>query len=513
MNARTWSLASVLLMTTAALAPPLAVAQGALPSKPATTIDDFAWLAGHWRGKLESGAVAEISYSEPAGGLMMAMFRLMDSDRLLVLEYTTLRETPEGMEMRVRHFDPALTPWEKGEAITLKLTEHDGLRSVFENPVHTRPKRSTITLTSQNSHTVRSEILNDKGETSLIEVAWERVDVAATAPAPTAAKTAEASPASPLAPMARLIGNWRGQIRLLDGAVIEARNVFEWGLGGKTIQFRAYGLRDGTENLVYEGLYGWHPGEKKIVFREQSAFGSLVDGEVKPEGDTLVFSWRQHSAKGVVEYRETFRFPDNNSYVTEVYRKTENGWERFTLENPFAREAQEGASLEAWQRTIRKEVTVAAPLAEVWKAWTTTEGAKTFFAPEANIEAVVGGPYELYFAPSQPAGRRGSEGCKVHSVVPMKLLAFAWNAPPVIPALRNSGVHTVVYVELEEAGPEQTRVTMTHTGWGVGEDWDKAYQYFDRAWDAVLGNLRYRFAVGPVEWPGYFIRAEQPAPR
>jgi uncharacterized protein YndB with AHSA1/START domain len=437
---------------------------------------------------------------------MMAMFRLMDGEKLVVLEYMTLRETPDGMQMRVRHFDPALTPWEKEEAIILRLTEHDGLRFVFENPVHTRPKRSTITLTSENTHTVRSEIINDKGETSTIEVAWERGDAPTAAAAP--AKP-EAAPAQPLEPLAHLVGGqWRGELNLLDGTLIRARHLFEWGLDGAILKSKTYGaVGDGPERLVYEGFYGWHPGKNAIVFREFSAFGSANEGTLVPDGDDLRYSWIESSRRGATEYRETLRFPDKDHYTSEGERKTENGWEKFVASS-FRREAAPEAA--AAERRLRKQVTVAAPLAEVWKAWTTTEGVKTFFGPEAKIEAVVGGPFEIYFGPSQPEGLRGSEGCKVHSVVPMKLLAFTWNAPPTIPVIRNSGVHTVVYVELDELRRGETRVTITHVGWGAGEDWDKTYQYFDRAWDAVLSNLLHRFAVGPVEWPGRFIRAEQP---
>ncbi len=95
----------------------------------------------------------------------------------------------------------------------------------------------------------------------------------------------------------------------------------------------------------------------------------------------------------------------------------------------------------------------------------------------------------------------------MHTVVPMKLLAFEWNQPPSIPTLRD--VHTLVFLRFEELAPNQVRVVMTHTGWGVGEEWDKAYAYFDHAWDAVLGNLRYRFTVGPVDWPGGTFRVAQ----
>lgn len=318
-------------------------------------------------------------------------------------------------------------------------------------------------------------------------------------------------PEKPLGPLAHLVGGeWRGQIKLLDGRTIHARHIFEWSLGQTIIKSKTYGaVGEAAERLVYEGVYSWHPEKKRIVFREFSAAGSMNEGTVEPAGETLKYTWTEYSPGGGVEYRETLSFPDKDHYVSRAEKKTETGWEAATGENRFARQPAEAA---AWRRELHKEVTVAAPLAEVWNAWTTAAGVKTFFGPDARVEARVGGPYEIYFSTTAPEGLRGSEGCKIHTVEPMKLLVFEWNAPPSIPALRNSGVHTLVYLQLEELGPKQTRVTLTHTGWGEGEDWDKAYAYFDRAWDAVLSNLHYRFAVGPVAWPGHFIRAgESPA--
>ncbi|MBI3665757.1 MAG: SRPBCC domain-containing protein [Acidobacteria bacterium] len=154
----------------------------------------------------------------------------------------------------------------------------------------------------------------------------------------------------------------------------------------------------------------------------------------------------------------------------------------------------------AEERVIRKQVVVDASLAEVWKAWTTSDGAATFFAPQANIEARLGGAYELYFFPDQPQGLRGAEGCQVHSIVPMKSLAFTWGAPPQFPDIRNSGLHTLVFLRFEELGPRKVRVHFTELGWGEGEQWDKVYNYFVEAWDVVLGRLKHRFASGPLDW-------------
>ncbi len=153
----------------------------------------------------------------------------------------------------------------------------------------------------------------------------------------------------------------------------------------------------------------------------------------------------------------------------------------------------------ARDRVLRGEVVVAASAADVWKAWTTIEGAKTFFAPEARIEPRVDGAYELYFKPDAPPGLRGSEGMRILSFEPEKRLSYTWNAPPDIPEIR--GQRTQVTVDIEPLAPDRTRVRITHQGWGEGDAWDRAYAYFDRAWGKiVLPRLVARFASGPIDW-------------
>ena len=61
------------------------------------------------------------------------------------------------------------------------------------------------------------------------------------------------------------------------------------------------------------------------------------------------------------------------------------------------------------EKSIYVEVTVPANPEEVWNAWTTEEGIKSFFAPECNIELKVGGAYELLFDLEAESGSQGSE--------------------------------------------------------------------------------------------------------
>jgi uncharacterized protein YndB with AHSA1/START domain len=150
------------------------------------------------------------------------------------------------------------------------------------------------------------------------------------------------------------------------------------------------------------------------------------------------------------------------------------------------------------QQVIRKEIVVDASVSAVWEAWTTVEGAVTFFAPAANIELSIGGSYELLFNPDAPAGSRGGEGLKILSFLPKEMLSFEWNAPPQYHTVR--GQRTWVVVQFFPGGHNKAKVRLAHLGWRKGEEWDQVLQYFKRAWDTVLGRLQHRFATGPIDW-------------
>jgi hypothetical protein len=170
----------------------LSIALPAVPQQPAAkstkaTLADFAWLAGQWRGQTQgpNRFTAEEFWADAQGGAMMGMFRLLDpanGNRVLILEFFTLRETPDGVEMRIRPFDAALVLLEKEDSIILKLAESDGPRFTFQNPVHARPKRGVLARVGADAFTWRAEFHRDTGETNLVEVSLERVVTGAGAP-------------------------------------------------------------------------------------------------------------------------------------------------------------------------------------------------------------------------------------------------------------------------------------------------------------------------------------------
>ena len=156
-------------------------------------------------------------------------------------------------------------------------------------------------------------------------------------------------------------------------------------------------------------------------------------------------------------------------------------------------------SVEAPWRVIRREVSIEAPAEDVWDAWTTESGVRSFFAPAARIDLRVGGTYEILFDPSAPRGQRGAEGTRILALQPPRMIAFTWNAPPHLADVRAQFTHVQIWIRAEEA--ERTVVTLIHSGWGLGGQWDEAFAYFERAWgEVVLPRLAQRFAPGPISW-------------
>lgn len=160
----------------------------------------------------------------------------------------------------------------------------------------------------------------------------------------------------------------------------------------------------------------------------------------------------------------------------------------------------------AAERSLDKEVIIKASLDQAWASWTTREGIVGFFAPDARIEPRVGGAFQIYMDPGAEPGAKGADEMRYLALQPRKMISFDWNAPPSLPEARQQRTFVVVRFEPVDAG--QTRVTLHHTGWGDGGEWDKAYNYFDRAWGQVLGNLKKRYESGPIDWTDWLKQLE-----
>jgi uncharacterized protein YndB with AHSA1/START domain/predicted enzyme related to lactoylglutathione lyase len=147
-------------------------------------------------------------------------------------------------------------------------------------------------------------------------------------------------------------------------------------------------------------------------------------------------------------------------------------------------------SMKLSDKKVVKHATLQLPVDSVWKLWTTHDGLKTFFGLDNKMELAINGDFEIYFALDAPAGKKGSEGSKVLSFLPYKMLSFSWNAPPEFEELRNSSHKTWVVIDFNAVSNSATEITLSHIGWPADEKWNPVYDYFNKGWDFVLNSLK-----------------------
>lgn len=157
-----------------------------------------------------------------------------------------------------------------------------------------------------------------------------------------------------------------------------------------------------------------------------------------------------------------------------------------------------GSNMPPDTRYIHKSAEIRAPLVDVWKAWTTVEGANSFFGNDARIEMKIGRPYEIDFIMEKPEGQRGTEGSKLLAFVPKRMIAFEWGIARHFVEVRKQANtlwnRTWVVVFFKAINEGQTEVTFYHMGLGVSDKWNEVYDFYDRGWDAILKRLVQSFA-------------------
>jgi len=102
-------------------------------SRPKATINDIAWLVGHWKGTALGGVTEEL-WSPPQANTMMGSYRLIKDDTVTVFyEIVTIVEESQSLAIRLKHFNKDLTGWEeKDEVREFKLVKKEKNKLWFE---------------------------------------------------------------------------------------------------------------------------------------------------------------------------------------------------------------------------------------------------------------------------------------------------------------------------------------------------------------------------------------------
>jgi hypothetical protein len=90
---------------------------------PRATLQEFAWLVGDWVGT-GLGGVSEETWSAPAAGAMMGMYRLVVNGAVSFYEFMTMVEENGSLVLKLKHFNADLTGWEeKDRFVSFRLAK------------------------------------------------------------------------------------------------------------------------------------------------------------------------------------------------------------------------------------------------------------------------------------------------------------------------------------------------------------------------------------------------------
>jgi len=164
------------------------------------------------------------------------------------------------------------------------------------------------------------------------------------------------------------------------------------------------------------------------------------------------------------------------------------------------------------ERVLELSCEVPAGVQEVWNAWVSAEGFRSWAAPFAHVDLRVGGAIESSYDPKGKAGDPGNIRNEFVALVPLRLFVIRnTQAPAQVPFDAPSFQKTVTAVLLTPLGDSKTRVTVTNSGYRAGPEWDTTYAFFQQGNAWTLSQLRKRFETGPTDWAKVF--APQTAPK
>jgi uncharacterized protein YndB with AHSA1/START domain len=130
-------------------------------------------------------------------------------------------------------------------------------------------------------------------------------------------------------------------------------------------------------------------------------------------------------------------------------------------------------------RLIELTRTIDAPVSTVFRALTDAGELARWWPSSAESDARTGGSFSYRFEFDDSSRNHAYTG-DYHEVVANERVSYPWQG-----ALGE----TRVDVSLRPAGGA-TELTLVHSGWGAGEDWDAAVQMHEQGWGFFLDNLK-----------------------
>jgi uncharacterized protein YndB with AHSA1/START domain len=138
----------------------------------------------------------------------------------------------------------------------------------------------------------------------------------------------------------------------------------------------------------------------------------------------------------------------------------------------------------AAERVLTNSIVINAPAAVLWKSFTDPADYRRWAGGVAAVDLRIGGSFEASYDPNGKIGDADNIRHRIVAFTPERLIVFQNLQAPGLPgeALYRG---TDIVLQFEPLGPNETRVTVSHVGFGSDAGYDPLYAFF-KAGDARM---------------------------
>lgn len=145
------------------------------------------------------------------------------------------------------------------------------------------------------------------------------------------------------------------------------------------------------------------------------------------------------------------------------------------------------------ERTLVHEAVINAPVADVWRMYTTDEAARKWMAPKITIDLRVGGTMRASYHPDSNLNDEHTIINRILAYEPERMIAIRSEQAPAGFGWMEQFRQTWSVTYFEPIGERRTKLRLVGLGYGEGPEWDELYAFFNQGNQHVLDLLKQQF--------------------
>jgi len=140
-------------------------------------------------------------------------------------------------------------------------------------------------------------------------------------------------------------------------------------------------------------------------------------------------------------------------------------------------------------KIIYHSIILGCSLNKAFELFTLNKHLEKWLTQVADVEPKMGGKYELFWNP-EDRENDSTIGCKILAIAPKQFLCFEWKGPKNFKHFMNDVRPLTNVMIFFTPHSDETEIHLLHTGWRHTTEWEKARQWFDKAWTMALSKLQ-----------------------